>query len=123
MLPLAEWFYRLERHRAVAVTARATRALTAYAWPGNVMQLRRVVREAVARAYVVDVQHLAAEVLDGGTRSLTRLERLERDEIVRCLTTPGTTVTAAAEELGIGGATLYRKIARYSITVPSPTMR
>ena len=42
----------------------------------------------------------------------------ERDEIVRCLTEPGTTVTRAAEELGIGRATLYRKIAQYKITVP-----
>ena len=121
VLPLAEWFARQERHRAVAVTARAARALTAYSWPGNVRQLRRVVREAVTRADVVDVQHLAPEVLDGGTRVYTRLERLERDEIVRCLTTPGTTITAAAEELGIGRATLYRKIAQYAITVPPPT--
>jgi transcriptional regulator of acetoin/glycerol metabolism len=46
------------------------------------------------------------------------LEQLERNEIVRCLTEPGTTVTRAAEELGIGRATLYRKIAHYKITVP-----
>ncbi|WP_387989639.1 helix-turn-helix domain-containing protein [Geodermatophilus arenarius] len=76
------------------------------------------VREAVARADVVDVRHLAPEVLDGGARALSRLERLERDEIVRCLTEPGTTMTRVAEELGIGRATLYRKIAQYEITVP-----
>ncbi len=70
---------------------------------------------------MVDVQHLAPEVLDSGSRTLTRLERLERDEIVRCLTAPGTTVTRAAEELGIGRATLYRKIAQYKITVPRAT--
>jgi transcriptional regulator of acetoin/glycerol metabolism len=90
-----------------------------YAWPENVRQLRRVVREAVARADLVDVHHLAPEVLDGSRRTLTRLERLERDEIVRCLTEPGTTVTRAAEALGIGRATLYRKIAQYGITLPS----
>ncbi|HEX8496482.1 MAG TPA: helix-turn-helix domain-containing protein, partial [Actinomycetales bacterium] len=97
---------------------RAARALAGYGWPGNVAQLRRVVREAAVRADVVDVHHLAPEVLDGGSRPLSRLERLERDEIVRCLTEPGTTVTRAAEELGIGRATLYRKIAQYKITVP-----
>jgi transcriptional regulator of acetoin/glycerol metabolism len=102
----------------VALTPRAARALTGYGWPGNVAQLRRVVREAVTRADVVDVHHLAPEVLDGGGRPLTRLERLERDEIVRCLTEPGTTMTRVAEELGIGRATLYRKIAQYRITVP-----
>ncbi|GAB3307965.1 hypothetical protein GCM10027451_16510 [Geodermatophilus aquaeductus] len=118
VLPLAAWTARQERHREVAFTPRAARALTGYGWPGNVAQLRRVVREAAARADVVDVHHLAPEVLDGGTRALSRLERLERDEIVRCLTEPGTTMTHVAEELGIGRATLYRKIAQYKITVP-----
>jgi energy-coupling factor transporter ATP-binding protein EcfA2 len=119
VLPLARAVARAERHRPVDFTPRAARALTGYAWPGNVRQLRQVVREAAARADTVDVQHLAPEVLDSGTRSLGRLERLERDEIVRCLTAPGTTITRAAEELGIGRATLYRKIAQYKITVPS----
>ncbi|WP_345771451.1 helix-turn-helix domain-containing protein [Geodermatophilus normandii] len=118
VLPLAAWTARQERHREVAFTPRAARALAGYGWPGNVAQLRRVVREAAARADVVDVHHLAPEVLDGGTRALSRLERLERDEIVRCLTEPGTTMTRVAEELGIGRATLYRKIAQYKITVP-----
>lgn len=118
VLPLAHRVARRERHRAVEVTPRAARALTACSWPGNVGQLRRVVRDAVTRADVLDVHHLAPEVFDGGTRALGRLERLERDEIVRCLTRPGTTVTRAAEELGIGRATLYRKIAQYKITLP-----
>jgi sigma-54 dependent transcriptional regulator, acetoin dehydrogenase operon transcriptional activator AcoR len=121
VLPLAHWSARQERHRAVDFTPRAARALTGYAWPGNVRQLRRVVRDAVTRADVVDVHHLAPEVLDGGSRPLGRLERLERDEIIRCLTRPDTTVTRAAEELGIGRATLYRKIAQYKITVPRAT--
>ncbi|MGY1793128.1 helix-turn-helix domain-containing protein [Geodermatophilus sp. SYSU D00525] len=118
VLPLAAWTARQERHRDVSFTPRAARALAACGWPGNVAQLRRVVREAAARTDVVDVHHLAPEVLDGGARPLSRLERLERDEIVRCLTEPGTTMTRVAEELGIGRATLYRKIAHYRITVP-----
>jgi transcriptional regulator of acetoin/glycerol metabolism len=109
---------RTERRRTIPVTSRAARALTSCAWPENVRQLRRVVREAAARADVIDVHHLSPEVLDGGKRTLTRLERLERDEIVRCLTEPGATATRAAEELGIGRATLYRKIAQYGISVP-----
>jgi transcriptional regulator of acetoin/glycerol metabolism len=118
VLPLARYVAQQERHRPVTFTPRAAGALTAYPWPGNVRQLRRVVRDAAARADVVDVHHLAPEVLDGGTRTLSRLERLERDEIVRCLTEPGTTMTHAAEELGIGRATLYRKIAQYKIALP-----
>jgi hypothetical protein len=119
VLPLAHHFARQQRHRPISFTARATRALTACSWPGNVKQLRRAVRDAAARADVIDVHHLAPEVLDGGAGTLSRLERLERDEIIRCLTTPGTTMTRAAGELGIGRATLYRKIDHYKITLPS----
>jgi transcriptional regulator with AAA-type ATPase domain len=121
VLPLAAHLARLERRRPVEFTPRAARALTSCAWPGNVEQLRRVVREAAARTDVVDLHHLAAEVFTGGRRSLTRLEALERDEIVRCLTEPDTTVAQAAEKLGIGRATIYRKIAQYDIQVPART--
>ena len=118
VLPLAHHFARTERHRPLDFTPRAARALTAYHWPENVRQLRRIVRDAAARADLIDLHHLPPEVFDGGRRVLTRLERLERDEIVRCLTTPHITMTGAAEELGIGRATLYRKIAQYDITLP-----
>ena len=118
VMAVAQAVARAERHRTVEFSARAAIAMTGYWWPGNVRQLRRVVREAVARTDLVDVHHLAPEVLDGGGRALTRLERLERDEIVRCLTEPHTTMARAAEELGIGRATLYRKIAQYNITLP-----
>ncbi|WP_199522507.1 AAA-type ATPase lid domain-containing protein [Geodermatophilus marinus] len=118
VLPLARALAAQERRREVAFAPRAATVLTGYGWPGNVRQLRRVVRGAVARTDLVDLHHLAPEVFEGGGRPLTRLERLERDEIVRCLTAPGTTVTRAAEELGIGRATLYRKIAQYRIVLP-----
>lgn len=118
VLPLAHAVAHAARRRPVEFTPRASRALTGYGWPGNARQLRQVVRDAVVRADLVDVHHLAPEILDGARRTLTRLERLERDEIVRCLTEPGITMTRAAESLGIGRATLYRKIAQYGITVP-----
>ena len=123
VMAVAHAVARAERHRPVEFTARAARALTGCSWPGNTRQLRRVVREAVARADVVDVHHLSPEVLDGGARVLTRLERVERDEIVRCLTEPGTTVTRAAQSLGIGRATLYRKIAHYGLALPADAPR
>jgi transcriptional regulator of acetoin/glycerol metabolism len=57
-------------------------------------------------------------VFSRATHTLTRLEAVERDEIVRALTEPGTTVSRAAARLGVGRATVYRKIAQYDITVP-----
>lgn len=116
--PLARFFAHQERHRDVAFSPAATHALTAYGWPANVRQLRQVARDASARADVVDIRHLPPELFSGSNRHLSRLEILERDEIVRCLTEPGATLVQAASTLGIGRATLHRKITQYDITVP-----
>jgi hypothetical protein len=116
--PLARSFAREHRRREVGFTPRALRALAAHSWPENVRELRAVVRSAAARTDVVDVHHLPPAVLSSGSRSLTRLEQLERDEILRCLTRPGATAVQAAAELGLSRATLYRKIAQYGLRVP-----
>jgi len=118
VLPLAEHFARETRGRPVTFTPAAARALTAYPWPGNVRQLRQVVREAVTRADLVDTRHLPPEVFTSPGRKLTRMEAVERDELVRCLTKPGTTAAQAASMLGMSRATVYRKIAQYGIKVP-----
>lgn len=115
VLPLAQWFGRKARGRDVTFTPAAARALTTFHWPGNVGQLREVVRAAAARADVVDARHLATEVFSGASRRLTRIETVERDEIVRCLREPGMTVAQAASMLGMSRATIYRRIAQYGI--------
>jgi transcriptional regulator of acetoin/glycerol metabolism len=118
ILPLAHHFARQDRGRPIVFTPAATSALTSYSWPGNVKQLRRIVRDAVSRTEVVDTHHLPAELFSTGGHRLNRLQSLERDEIVRCLSEPGITLVQAAVELGMGRATLYRKIAQYGIKVP-----
>lgn len=110
--PLAKFFAGRRRF-----TPAAMRALTAYQWPGNVKQLREFVRQA-ARADVIDTRHLPPEVFSGATHRLTRIEAVERDEIVRCLMQPGASVAKAASVLGMSRATIYRKIAHYDIRVP-----
>ncbi|MFD5007572.1 GAF domain-containing protein [Streptomyces mutabilis] len=118
VMPLARHFARRHRGHEVTFTPGAVRALTSYEWPENVRQLRRVVRAAASRADLVDARHLPAEVFTGARCRLSRLQELERDEIVRCLTEPGTTMAEVAERLGMSRATLYRKTARYGIDVP-----
>lgn len=119
VLPLARFFGAAVRGREVRFTPAAARALTSFHWPGNATQLREVVRAAVARADVVDARHLPAEVFSGASRRLTRIETVEREEIVRCLT-EGMTAAAAAARLGMSRATIYRRIARYGIRTPVP---
>ena len=116
VMPLATAFAAKRRHREVRFTAAARRCLTAYHWPGNVEQLRTVVDGAAARSDVIDARHLPTEVSCGAPRRvLSRIEMVERDEIVRCLAEPGTTMGQAAARLGISRATLYRRIEVYGI--------
>jgi transcriptional regulator with PAS, ATPase and Fis domain len=74
----------------------------------------------LAAGDVLDEEHLPVgirEVQDEDMDSFN-LEVLERRAIRRCLRQFGTTVEGkqkAAEELGIGIATLYRKMNRYGI--------
>ena len=118
---------RLARHLAGAVRGRevdlspaAASALLDHGWPGNTEELRRAVVEAAAHGDVVDLRHLPADVLSRPGHRLSRIETFERDEIVRVLTRPGTTMAQAAAELGMSRATVYRKITQYQIRVPRP---
>lgn len=113
--PLARHAARRARGRDVELTASALQALRDCGWPGNVDQLHRVVREAARRTDRIDVRHLPPEVLSGTPHRLSRIEAFEREEIVRVLTRPRITMRAAAEELGMSRATLYRKVAQYDL--------
>lgn len=118
VLPLARFAARQTRLRDVDVTPAAERVLTGYDWPGNIDELFGVIHAASLRTETIDVQHLPASVIGRPGRHLTRIESLERDEIIRCLTRPGTTVGSAAAELGLSRATVYRRMARLGITLP-----
>ena len=78
----------------------------------------QAVRGAASRTEVIDVHHLPADVLSQAPRRLSRIEAVERDEIVHVLTRPGLTVQQAARELGMSRATLYRRLAQYGIAAP-----
>lgn len=115
---IARHVARRVRGRDVDLTPAAERALHDHPWPGNVAELVAAVRQAASRSDVVDVAHLPADVLaDAGPR-LSRIETFERDEIVRVLSQPGITMREAADQLGMGRATVYRKVAQYGIHVP-----
>ncbi|QVT77698.1 Alginate biosynthesis transcriptional regulatory protein AlgB [Nocardioides aquaticus] len=118
VVPLARHLAHQVRGREVDLTPAAEQALRDHGWPGNVAELRDVVRDAATRTDVVDVRHLPAEVLSQGTHRLSRIETFERDEIVRVLTRPGVTMREGALELGMSRATVYRKIGQYGIRLP-----
>jgi transcriptional regulator of acetoin/glycerol metabolism len=96
----------------------AMQQLTRAPWPGNVSQLRSVLLELLnrRRSGTVHAADLPAEARSATRRQLSQLEALERDAIVRSLTTHGGNKTRACAELGMSRATIYRKIRDYGIS-------
>ena len=110
------------------------RKLEEYDWPGSVRELQNTIEYAMnlAPGDTLDVEHLPARIRDAGGNSQAgssyNLETIEREAILRCLQKFGTTLKGkekAADALGIGIATLYRKLVRYGINTAqnSPTLR
>jgi two-component system response regulator HydG len=127
---LTEHFIKLfsRRHgKAIRnMSAAARRKLMSFDWPGNVRQLRNVIESMVVVDFdgVLDLDDLPPELggveeattpvagQDGSLRLLVGkpLEEVERMFITETLNQTGGNREAAAELLGIGERTLYRKI-------------
>jgi DNA-binding NtrC family response regulator len=124
VLPLARLFLAESAARArrklAGFTPRAAHQLVRYAWPGNVRELENAVERAVvlAAGNRIDVGDLPDEVgaalpavdAPGAVRPLAAVER---DYIRAALAANGGNRTRTAEQLGIGAATLYRKLKEY----------
>ncbi|MFE5125723.1 sigma-54-dependent Fis family transcriptional regulator [Streptomyces sp. NPDC056669] len=97
----------------------AHRALEQHIWPGNVAELAHVVREVAGRRRATGP--VRREELPYGlrvppaTRRLSGMERAERTAILEALRRHGDNKVRAAESLGIGRATLYRKLRAYGM--------
>lgn len=120
--------------RATAITCCspfATRLLRAYDWPGNVRELFAVVERASIHAGGgrIEAQHLPPEVREAsgasgadapGTHPRYHAEPAEageREAIVAALAQTGGALARAADLLGMGRTTLWRKLKAYGISV------
>jgi DNA-binding NtrC family response regulator len=102
------------------LSAPAADHLLGYTWPGNVRELANVMERAVAVAKRnrIDLEDLPPEVrlatpspIAGG--GIRRLEEIEKDYILAILEAKRGNRTQAASLLGIGVATLHRKLRSY----------
>lgn len=97
--------------------------LREYSWPGNVRELQNIIEYAInlTEGSILTEAHLSPRLKLTSSRddlSGFNLEAIERETILRCYQTFGAGVRGkekAAMALGIGLATLYRKLARYNI--------
>ncbi|WP_161994828.1 helix-turn-helix domain-containing protein [Rhodococcus sp. YH1] len=90
----------------------ALQCLLAWPWPGNVAELTRLLTDLpqVARGGLIQTQDLPIEMRQTRKPSLSRYEQAERDAIDGALREAGGNRSRAAEILGIGRTTLYRKM-------------
>ncbi len=96
----------------------ALQALLRLDWPGNVRQVRGVVESLAAscRSTVIQLSHLPEDLRgQAGRRRLSRLERAELEQILLALSQSGGNKVEAAKALGIGRATLYRKLRTFGV--------
>ncbi|MEM7313648.1 MAG: sigma 54-interacting transcriptional regulator, partial [Planctomycetota bacterium] len=91
--------------------------LLEYPWPGNVRQLRNVIDSAVVMANGDTIEPEDLGLNDAGTDHLDtlKIEEWEKKLIRMALLKTSGNVPEAAKLLGIGRATLYRKIDEYKI--------
>ncbi|MFH9423884.1 sigma-54-dependent Fis family transcriptional regulator [Streptomyces sp. NPDC017529] len=110
------------RGGTVSCSPAAMQVLTRFDWPENVRHLSRVLQQAARGRRQADLRphDLAPECHSSCRRTLTPWEAVERDAIVRALHDAEGNRDAAARQLGISRATIYRKIRLYGVTV-APT--
>lgn len=129
ILPLArvllgEAALRMKRN-IVELAPSAADQLLRYPWPGNVRELGNAMERAVALAQGerVGFDDLPEEVRlptakpvisleEGGVR---KLAKIEEEYILAALELNGGNQTRTAEQLGIGSATMYRKLKSYGL--------
>jgi two-component system, NtrC family, response regulator HydG len=121
ILPLARQFLAGAAKRfgkkAPALAPKAANLLLRYAWPGNVRELENALERAVvlARDDRIGADDLPTEVgavpqTIQAAGEIRTLAEVERDYIAAALRASEGNRAKAAQRLGIGAATLYRKL-------------
>jgi len=126
---LAEHFLRkfgLEKSVRYSISPDAMKLMLTYDWPGNVGELENALRHAVSVSPdpVLVPDQLPAEIQAVGARSdssvsdpvrILPLAEVERKAIIDTLNQLNGNKQMAAQLLGIGKTTLYRKLKEYGI--------
>lgn len=123
--------------RARKVEPDAFEVLMNVPWPGNIRQLRNVLRYALAvsEGETIQLYDLPPEILQASSLGLETIVRstadssqevppdsmqfAERSAILNVLKKQKWNITGAAVDLGISRATLYRKMKKYNIIPPN----
>ncbi len=121
---------RPEHGTAPQISSQASALLHAYLWPGNLRELRNVLEfaQAVCSDGVIEVDDLPDDLLrtsgatDAGSTGTMRTPSAPSDDaalLLSYLRAAQWNVSAVARQLGIARMTVYRRMLRYGIALPS----
>lgn len=113
-----EHFKRQHGRPSLTLSTDAREKLEGYQWPGNVRQLRNVIDSAVVMcegSIILPDDLGLRDVGNAGELESLRMDYWERRLIQEALKRTSDNVPEAAKLLGLGRATLYRKIEEYGI--------
>lgn len=105
--------------RQVRLSPAAIRRLAGYSWPGNIRQLRSVIKRVVllgAEGHEVTPEKLELENAEVPTTLVEELEQSERRRVGEALAQAHGSRTVAAKILGVPRTTLINRVKRYGLT-------
>lgn len=124
ILVLAKYFLNIytnkENKNNIYLSDEAIKLMKNYAWKGNIRELRNVIERAVILADdIILPEHLPYEIQNqnNSTNNSLSLSSIEKNHIQKVLRHTNGNKTKAAEYLGIGLTTLYRKLEEYNINL------
>ena len=110
----------LDKH-LIGFDAKASQALMNYHWPGNLRQMKNIVKRAtlLAQGSFITLAELGTELLEAPSFNTTNMalrnEETEKEHILEALRQTGNNKSKAAQLLDIDRKTLYNKLKLYNI--------
>src|SRR5580698_10365990 len=128
-----ELYARRMNKKIDTILAETMKALMKYSWPGNVRELQNFIERAVIlsphsvlRAPISELEPFSAHKGSNITMSMTGLEEVERDHILRALEASNWIVggrNGAAARLGMQRTTLVYRMRKLRLSRPTPASK
>ncbi|MFQ5632706.1 MAG: sigma 54-interacting transcriptional regulator [bacterium] len=130
-------FHDKKKHQVVGISSKAMDYVLNYNWPGNINELKNVIEGAILNTHegLIQPEHLPLAVTSirndtenkarndiqtmlRFSKNIVPLEEIEKEALMHALKTTNYNMSTAANALGIGRTTIYRKVHKYGIPVP-----